>query len=530
MKYSWLRILRISLAVIFFLLISLAFVDFIGLFPDKLMKGTLWIQFVPSVLNFSRVVTLSATGFVVIFLLTLLFGRFYCASICPLGILQDIILRIARRFKKIRFKYQKPLKWVRHFLLGFTVVTLLTGSMLIVNLLDPYSLFGRIFSDLLRPLLIAGNNLIATIFQSFDIYTFYHFDLHPLSWEIYVIPVFFLTVISYLTVIHGRIYCNTICPVGTLLGYLSKIALFKIRINENNCTNCKLCERACKAECIDLENQTIDHSRCIACFNCLTSCKFNAIDFTAKKQQLPKLESVDPSTPSNPQRRQALNALLGGLIFTPALANAQNQEQETEKGPDVYKGATKPVKRKQYVTPPGSADVKEFLDKCTACHLCVSACPTQVIQPSKNQFGWEHILQVRMDFKAGYCNYECIRCTEVCPTGALLPLPVEDKKLTQLGKVKFVKENCVVEAEGTDCGACAEVCPTKAVHMVPYEDDLRIPETDDKICIGCGACEHACPTLPYKAIYVEGNAVHVMAEEPEEEKAKKPDHEGDFPF
>jgi len=529
MTYRWLRVFRTSVAVVFIILIGLAFIDFTGLFPDKLMKGTLWIQFVPSLLKFSRVLTFSALGFAVILLITLLFGRFYCASICPLGILQDVILRITRRFKKIRFKYQKPINWVRHFLLGFTVLTVLTGSMLVVNLIDPYSVFGRIFSDLLRPMVTAGNNMLAWIFQSMDIYTFYYVDIHPLNWTIYLVPVIFLFVISYLTVIHGRIYCNTICPVGTLLGYLSKISVFKIRINENNCTNCKLCERACKAECIDLENQEVDHSRCIACFNCLTSCKFNAIDFTPKKQ--PKAELAEVATPENPARRKALNLLIGGAFVAPASTVAQNEPQnEPQKGPKVYKGATKPVKREQYVTPPGSGDVKEFLNKCTACHLCVSACPTQVIQPAKDQFGWDHIMQVRMDFIAGFCNYECVRCTEVCPTGALLPLEVEKKKLTQLGKVKFVKENCVVEAEGTDCGACDEVCPTKAVYMVPYKNGLRIPETNDKICIGCGACENACPTLPYKAIYVEGNKEHVMAEKPKEEKAEKPDHEGDFPF
>lgn len=528
MQYRWLRILRTGIAVLFFLLISLAFLDFTGLFPDKLMKGTLWLQFFPSILTFSRILSFTAIGFVVILVITLLFGRFYCASICPLGILQDVILRIARKFKKIRFTYQKPLNWVRHFILGFTVLTLLTGSVLIINLLDPYSLFGRIFSDLFRPVVIAGNNLLASLFHQFDNYSLYHVDLHPLHWAIYITPVFFLFVISYLTVTHGRVYCNTICPVGTLLGYLSKVSVFRIRINENNCTNCKLCERACKAECIDLEKQEVDHSRCILCFNCLTSCKFNAIDFTTHGQQQVKENNLHTTAPANPQRRQALHALMGGMALAPALAQAKNQQ--TDKGPEVYRGATKPVKREQYVTPPGSADVHEFLTKCTACHLCISACPTQVIQPSKNEFGWGHIMQVRMDFVAGFCNYECTRCTEVCPTGALLPLPVDDKKLTQLGKAHFVKENCVVEAEGTDCGACAEVCPTKAVHMVPYENDLRIPEVDDKICIGCGACENACPTLPYKAIYVEGNAVHVMAEKPKEEKAKKPDHEGDFPF
>ena len=96
--------------------------------------------------------------------------------------------------------------------------------------------------------------------------------------------------------------------------------------------------------------------------------------------------------------------------------------------------------------------------------------------------------------------------------------------------MNFVKDNCIVNTEGTDCGSCAEHCPTKAVYMVPYEGDLRIPEVNDKICIGCGACEHVCPTRPYRAIYVEGNAVHVQAEKPEEKEAEAPDHEDDFPF
>ncbi len=521
MNYKVLKAVRIVLAAISILLIAFAFIDFLEIMPDRWIKSTLWVQFVPSILLVSKVFTLSAAGFIVVLLLTLAFGRVYCAAFCPLGILQDVILRIARKYKKIRFKYQKPITWVRNFILVFTILTVLSGSLLILNLLDPYSLFGRIISDIFRPLVILVNNLFAGILQSQDIYVLFDERVNLLNWTLYVTPFLFFFLIIYLTVTHGRLYCNTICPVGTLLGYISRISVFKIRINENSCTDCKACERACKAECIDLEEQKVDHSRCIACYNCLTSCKFNAIDLTFKKQTVePGIIDVQPSVDNS--RRKALSMLVGAAFVAP-------QSQDTTKKL-VSNNATVPVHRKQYLTPPGSADVREFLTKCTACHLCVSACPTHVIQPSKNEFGWGHIMQVRMDFFSGFCNYECQRCTEVCPTGALTSLPLEDKKLTQLGKAEFVKDNCIVETEGTDCGACSEHCPTKAVDMVPFEGNLSIPEVDESICIGCGACEFACPTKPYKAIYVKGNAVHVLADKPKQEKAKKTEFEGDFPF
>lgn len=505
------------MAITSFLLISVFFLDFLGLFPATLIKSSLWLQFVPSLLLFSKVFSISAIGFILILIITSLFGRVYCAAFCPLGIFQDVILRIARLFKKIRFKYQPPISWVRNFVLLFTILTAFTGSTIILNMLDPYSLFGRIFSDVFRPIVILGNNGLASLLQSQDIYTIYHVHFNLMHYSLYVVPVGFLFLIAYLTVIHGRVYCNTICPVGTLLGHISKYSLYKLYIDKNTCTNCKACERVCKAECIDLKNKTIDHSRCISCYNCMTSCKNSGINLLRK----PKSEEAVKPAPIDTSRRKALSFLAGGAILAPAETLAQKV---------VSNSASVPENRQQYVTPPGSADVKEFLTRCTGCHLCVTACPTNVIQPSRDEFGWRHIMQVRMDFHSGFCNFECQRCTEVCPTGALTPLTLEDKKITQLGRAEFIKANCIVNTEETDCGACSEHCPTKAVHMVPYKNGLTIPEVDESICIGCGACEFACPTKPFKAIYIKGNAVHVLADKPQREKAKKTEFEGDFPF
>jgi len=144
------------------------------------------------------------------------------------------------------------------------------------------------------------------------------------------------------------------------------------------------------------------------------------------------------------------------------------------------KPTTIPVRVTNPVSPPGSRSIEHFTSTCTACHLCVSACPSRVLVPAFLEFGFLGMMQPRLNFHAGHCNYDCTICLDICPSGAILPLTVEKKKLTQLGVAKFIKENCVVYTDNTDCGACSEHCPTKAVDMVPYPNPankrLVIPE------------------------------------------------------
>jgi formate hydrogenlyase subunit 6/NADH:ubiquinone oxidoreductase subunit I len=202
---------------------------------------------------------------------------------------------------------------------------------------------------------------------------------------------------------------------------------------------------------------------------------------------------------------------------------------DTTKVPKPQKGSTIPERRNHPVSPPGSASIRHFTQTCTACHVCVGSCPSQVLQPSFLQYGLGGLLQPTMDFNASYCNFECTICTEVCPSGALRKLSVEEKKTSQAGGVVFVRENCVVYTENTDCGACTEHCPTKAVVMVPYKNS-HIPDVKQEYCIGCGACEHACPTRPYKAIYIDGNPIHLIAKKKEPEKKPQVNLKEEFPF
>jgi len=519
MRSSFLRTARIVLAVMIFIIITLSFIDFRHIIPDKWFNFILYFQVVPSLMNFINVPALASAGFIFVLALTLTTGRSYCSILCPLGIYQDIVSRIGGRFRRKfrKFRFGKEYVILRYVILTVTLVVILAGSVFLLGLLDPYSIFGRSATYFLQPVVLMINNLVAAVLSLFDNYAIFKVDLVRIPLVVYILPVLLLALVTWLSFTKGRLYCNTVCPVGTLLGLISKVSLFRIRIDESSCTHCGLCAANCKASCIDFKNENVDLSRCVTCFNCIPVCPDRAISYGFKKPG-PLKTGDEPDQ----DKRGFISGMLALLAFLPRSMKAQD-------APVPKKESTVPEKRTSPVCPPGGVSIKHFNDYCTACSLCVSACPNNVIIPSIKEYGIAGIMQPRMDYHKGFCNFECIRCTEVCPSGALLPLALEAKKLTQIGKVNFIKENCIVETEKTDCGACSEHCPTKAVQMVPYIGNLVIPEVNNEICVGCGACEYACPTKPFKAIFVDGNPVHQDAKKPEEEELKVQELE-EFPF
>ncbi|MDX9773358.1 MAG: 4Fe-4S binding protein [Bacteroidales bacterium] len=522
MKSSALKHIRTVFALFVLLLLAFIFIDFRGTLGEKAFGPILYLQFVPSLLKFLVAGVATATGFIVVIALTLLTGRTYCSFLCPLGILQDAISRagglIKRRFRK--YGYKKPYTILRYFILVLTAGILILGGVYVLTILDPYSIFGRFMTYFAKPVALLINNLIASLLGKFDIYTLYRVDIKSFELALYLVPFAFLMLIGLLSVRYGRLYCNTVCPVGTFLGLLSKVSLFRIKFDEDNCTRCGRCAMACKSSCIDFLNKNIDISRCVNCFNCIDACKDNGMSYGLVSLKRKVIDQEHTATDAS--RR---NFIAGSLVL---LAGGSQLLRAQNTTPTPTKDSTVKEDRLYPVTPPGSIGVASFTSRCTACSLCVSACPTNVIQPSVNEYGFAGIMQPRMDFHSGFCNYDCNRCADVCPTGAIMPLMIEAKKLTQIGKAVFIKENCVVNTEKTACGACSEHCPTKACHMVPFEGNLLIPEIRDEICIGCGACEHACPTRPYKAIFVDGNPVHEAALKPETEKLDAVP--SDFPF
>jgi polyferredoxin len=527
-----LKSVRVAVAVLFLAFTMMIFLDFTGIVSAILSKPAVFLQFAPSLIKFIRLAGFGSAGFLVVIVLTVLFGRVYCSTVCPAGTVQDVFIYLKRKLsRRYRFRFMKAHHEVNMTILLAVTITMLAGSTLLVNLLDPYSNFGRMTAHLVRPVVIGINNLVVAVVGTGQSLFLKPVDLKTISLLPFFFSLIFTGVLLFFSLTRGRQYCNLICPVGILLGYLSRIALFRIRLDKTLCNSCGACLTVCKAGCIDIRNREVAFSRCIGCFNCLNVCPSDGVRYrmtwgttAVEKRETGAESDVDLS------KRKFLavsGALLAGLMAL-AVRWKSPGHQASDTTAVMKSGITdgSPVP----VTPPGSLGYDHFTTACTACHLCVTACPTQVLQPALLDYGLLGIMQPKMDYMTNYCNYECTVCTTICPTGAILPLTSEEKKLTQLGKSRFIKEECIVYTKKTACGACSERCPTKAVNMVPYENALTIPEVNNEICIGCGACQYACPTDP-KAIVVDANRVHQVAKPPKEGKeVKKIDYKEEFPF
>jgi len=536
-----LRKIRTSLAVLTFIGITLLFLDVSGVLHTYL--GWLAkIQFLPAVL------ALNVGVIVALILLTLIFGRIYCSVVCPLGILQDLFARLRpRKNKKVgRYSYSPEVRWLRYPVLVLFLVALVAGFGSFVALLAPYSSFGRIIVNLLRPLYEWGNNGLAAIAEHFNSYAFYSTEVWLRSLPTFIIAAVTFVLLFVLAWMGGRTYCNTICPVGTILSFLSRFSFLKINFDEEKCRNCSACTKSCKASCIDFKNHTVDYSRCVVCGNCIDACKFGAL-----KYDIPRLHPDSPpaSHPlkgesghsqdlTSPQKDNSvqdiqLSPLKGGLkselLSVPAerteegvsrrafligaslattAAFAQEAKLKVDGGLADIEDKVAP-ERKTPITPPGSLSAQNFHQHCTGCQLCVAQCPNHVLRPST---GLMTLMQPEMSYERGYCRPECNRCSEVCPAGAIRPISNEEKSSIQLGHAVWVKENCVAITDGVECGNCARHCPTGAIQMVPLDPDdelgAYVPAVNEAKCIGCGACENLCPARPFSAIYVEGHEVH----------------------
>lgn len=525
MRSHQLRTVRIVLSGMIFICFFLVFADFKSLVPVKYTGILISLQFIPSYLRFFNTGTLAAAGFIVVLVLTVLTGRTYCSFLCPLGIGQDINSRIGGRIKKRfrRYGYRKPQTFLRYSLLALTLIVSIFWGIYLLTLLDPYSVFGRFMTYFSKPAVLWINNVLAGILGKFDLYTLSHTPIKPFPLVIYSLPLFFLLLIGSLSFTKGRFYCNTICPVGTFLGLISKISIFRIKFDESACTRCGRCSMRCKSSCIDFLSHNVDVSRCVGCFNCINVCPSEAISYGLVSLKKKEPEKIHEDVPDEGRRKVIIGAVLV------LLGISHNGKAQEKAAPKPKKDSTVKENKTSPVCPPGAVSIADFNTRCTACSLCIDACPNSVLQPAFREYGLTGMMQPVMNYHRSFCTYKCNICTEICPTNALQPMALEAKQLTQLGKVKFIRDNCVVKTEKTACGACSESCPTKAVYMIPFEGNLLIPEINDEICIGCGHCEFACPMVPYKAIYVDGNPVHLAALKPENKKAdmKSPT---EFPF
>ena len=484
-----LRKIRIILQVVTMTLVTLLLLG-IGFHVHLWAGWVAKIQFVPALLAMSGIVL------ALLLVATLVFGRIYCSVVCPLGIMQDIFSWIGGKVKKNRFAYSKNRIVLRSLVAVVFLIALIIGFAPVTTLIEPYSAYSRIVNSLFKPLYDLLNNWLADLDATHDRYNFTEVQIWTRSVTTFVVAILTLLILGALAIWKGRLYCNTICPVGTVLGFFSRFSLLRVRFDKDKCKSCGLCEKNCKAQAIDFKAGTVDYSRCVVCGDCTAKCKFDALHYSAKKEK-PEPKPVDTE-------RRAF--LVGTAVAGTTAAFAQTQ-MKVDGGLAAVEDKKAP-KRETPITPPGSVSARHMQRHCTACQLCVTSCPNNVLRPSTDLM---HFMQPTLSFERGYCRPECTRCSTVCPTGAIRPITKEEKTTIHVGHAVWIKENCLPAERGVSCGNCARHCPTGAITMVDYEGPngtVQVPSVDETKCIGCGACENLCPARPFSAIYVEGNEMH----------------------
>ena len=446
-----LKTIRIILAALMLLGMTALLLDGTGVLRHYLG----WmpkVQLLPSILALNFVMVIS------VLVVTAVIGRFYCAVVCPMGIFQDIFVWFHKIIfgKKRPYHYRKPQNWVRYTVLALFVLLMVLGLNSIAVLIAPYSSYARMITN------IHGSGAV--------------------HW----VAIATLVVIGVMSFCWGRLWCNTICPVGSLLSLVAKFRVLGIRIDADKCVSCRKCEHGCKSMCIDIDNHTVDQSRCVNCFNCISQCKVGAITLNTRSNQSTQ---NNQNTPTDSSRRKFIvtTAAVGAAMAVEA------QEQKLDGGLAAIMDKSVP-QRQTPVKPAGSRSLKNFSSHCTSCQLCVSQCPEKVLRPSSKL---TNFMQPELNYTDGYCRTACTRCSEVCPTGAITLVSKEEKTAISIGRAVVLKDNCIA------CGNCVRHCPSEAIQMVD-----GIPAVNESRCIGCGACEYYCPARPMTAIYVEGREIH----------------------
>ena len=464
------RLLRIFAAAIFFVAAVFSFVS-----GCRLAELLMHLQFGGALV--SLVTAFSCIGLAVVgvtVILTYFFGRFYCSVFCPFGILQDLI-GFVFRCKRSLYRNLRKTRYVVAFL---CVGLLLGGSSLGFVVLGPYSNFGSIVTA-----------VVLWVREGFS-------GASVAFWVDALLP---LLVIVALVIWKRRVFCTTLCPVGTVLGLFAKHGVYRMSISDA-CVDCGLCQSVCPVGCIDSASRSVDNERCVRCMNCTAVCCFGAVALgRGSRLVAATVTSADDSASVDVSRRAFC---VDGAVAVAALALGASGGYALSRlagGVQAASGALSPVadggaaaaSGTCLMMPPGGGVWSRFSAKCISCQLCVAVCPSGIIVPGNTVDGG-----VRIDLSHGYCRYDCNRCNEVCPTDALLPLSLAEKQKTQIGVASFSAEHCRTVQDEQECGLCVKACPTGALELRTFPTGLSIPRLTASKCIGCGACQDVCPVSP----------------------------------
>ena len=464
-KIDWKQFRKIC-AIFYFILciLSLFFI-----FPSDFSKMVYNLQIGPALIRLFKGIGINALLTVLIpILFVFLFGRIYCSILCPLGILQDFARCVGNYFKlgeKPQFGNKTAVKITRISILVVVVGLLLLDSSIAVSWLEPFTIFSRTLF-LLKSIVTKSipTSLIPSIFIGMTI------------------GIIFLTALK-----KNRFFCIWVCPIGTVLWGISKFSLLKFRINKSTCTNCGKCVAACKTNAISLKNKTVDPMLCVGCFNCLTACKNNSMTFSPPKK-VDKNTKNEKNTSSNfPKSRRKFVRQLGSFLL---IAVSPSNTLMSHKKKQV----SLKIKSKSPVYPPGVKNISHFKNLCTGCMVCAQKCPAEIISFSLDKSCRSGIIPI-LNFQNNYCLENCVECTTVCPTGALSPLSIIEKKDYKIAKLKINSDYCLNVKDKLECSLCSEICPVNAIKMRPSPDNnFKIPFVNTDICNGCGKCQYRCPS------------------------------------
>jgi MauM/NapG family ferredoxin protein len=419
---------------------------------------------------------------------TVVFGRFFCGFICPLGTSIDAVDTYV--FKKSRTSQRKPpqfLQRTKYVILIGLVVLALFGSIFPL-FMDPISLFTRIFALIVNPILsFIGMKTIATGGPVFGALGLEKLRLLTVKTPLYYgvsFMVLFTALIFAGSFWDRRFWCQYLCPSGALFGLLSRFAIFRRRTSQSGCNSCGACARVCPVRAID--NKQIDRTNTAECIDCglCTQIKTSCSGF--------QFSAPTPATiaPPDLHRRHVLIGIGGGALLAPAFAASAINKADG---------------RGRLIRPPGAIPEPEFLSRCIACGNCMKSCPTNALQPSTFTDGFNRLYTPKLVPRIGFCDSKCHTCGYSCPTGALRSLEIDEKYWAKIGTAIIDRHRCLAWSQNKECLVCDEVCPYNAIEPMVVQTTkgpFKVPVVWEDLCTGCGTCENACPIFDEAAIVI----------------------------